>query len=102
MTGFRVGFRVGYLIADKEIIKKASIIQSNICTCTSSLSQYVAIDALLDTNNNKKIRELNSRLSKRLILLDTIFNNYSSWNSEGAFYYFVDIKTDDIELSKNY
>ncbi len=86
------GFRIGYLIANQNIIKKASILQQNICTCVSSLSQYVAIDVLKDTESEKKIIELNNCLKSRLIILKNIFKTYPLWDSKGAFYIFVDIK----------
>ena len=97
------GFRLGYLIADKNIIKKASVLQANICTCACSLSQYVAYDALTDGEGDKKILDLNNCLKSRLLILNDIFKTYPSWKADGAFYIFINIssKIKDFENDKD-
>ena len=87
------GFRIGYLIANKEKINEAGILQANICTCACSLSQYVAIDALSDLHNNRNIERLNRSLEDRRDILLDIFKGYPSWRAEGAFYLFININT---------
>ncbi len=82
------GYRLGYLVAPLKIIKPAIILQSNICTCACTLSQYVAMDAI---THQEEVGKLISNLKQRLLRLKTIFKNYPHWEARGAFYLFINI-----------
>lgn len=40
------GWRLGYAAANAEVIKKMSIFQSQVTSCTSAISQYAALEAI--------------------------------------------------------
>lgn len=85
------GWRIGYTIAHKDIIKKAITIQgqatSNICT----IAQYALIEAL--TASYECIQPMREAFERRL---EIAYNEISSWEGvvcpkpEGAFYIFPD------------
>ncbi len=83
------GFRIGYLVATPSFITKAAKLQANICTCPSTLSQLVAVDAI---QNQNLVETLVNELKDRLVVLKKIFQHYPSWQADGAFYLFVDIR----------
>ncbi len=85
------GWRLGYTVADKEIIKKAGIVQSQATSNVCSISQYALIEAL--TASYDCIEPMREAFTRRL---EMAYAEISSWEGvvcpkpEGSFYLFPD------------
>jgi aspartate/methionine/tyrosine aminotransferase len=83
------GFRIGYLLCkDKLIFERMLLIQQNLITCVSSISQYLILDferANSEINQNAEYY----RNNKNLIL--EIFPEWKEFEPDGGFYYFIDL-----------
>jgi aspartate aminotransferase len=95
------GWRIGYMLANPEIIKASDIIQQQTLTCATSVSQYAAIAALDDRETPKRFRE--AFLRRRNLLMDLLSDapGLSFVKPEGAFYLFpeYDLGIDSEKLS---
>ncbi len=82
------GWRIGYMIASEEIVKAATKIQGQTLTCTPSISQYGALEALRDKEDPIKFREIfRKRRDKVMGLLNEI-DGLETVKPSGAFYTF--------------
>ncbi len=85
------GWRTGYTIASKEVIKKAGIVQSQATSNVCSIAQYALIEAL--TASYDCIKPMHEAFERRL---EMAYKEISSWEGvvcpkpEGAFYLFPD------------
>ncbi len=85
------GWRLGYTIASKEVIKKAGIVQSQATSNVCSIAQYALIEAL--TASYDCINPMREAFTRRLELA---YAEISSWEGvvcpkpEGSFYLFPD------------
>ncbi len=87
------GWRVGYAVATKEIIRNMMKISGNNLSCPCSVSQQAAIAALKSSSNI--IKKMNLEYEKRRNFIVTELNKIkgiSCKKPEGAFYVFVNIK----------
>ena len=87
------GWRIGYMAADREVIRAANVLQGQILSCVQSLSQKAAVAALTGTQEplQHMIRELESRrdyMRERLNQMPGI----SCMDAMGAFYLLADVK----------
>lgn len=85
------GWRIGYLIADEQIINAATNIQSHILGNPSVPAQYAAIAALLNGDKPVMMDEL---LANRDFLVEKISSvpNIQLKKPDGAFYGWLDIR----------
>mgnify|MGYP001626195415 CR=1 FL=1 len=86
------GWRIGYLVAQKEIVEAANVIQQQTITCVSSISQYAALKALDDNISPSMMR---SEFKKRRDLTYEILSESEDlevYKPEGAFYVFPEYK----------
>jgi aspartate aminotransferase len=86
------GWRIGYAAGDKEIIKKAVILQGHSTTNAPTISQYAAIEAL--QGSQKEITNMHREFERRR---DFVFARLHEMNGircikpQGAFYAFPNI-----------
>jgi len=91
---FAPGLRVGWVIADKDIIRYMSLAKQGMDLCTSPFSQYVALYALRSGIIERKLPMI-SKLYKRkrdLMLkeLETHLQDYAKWTKPiGGMFIFV-------------
>lgn len=87
------GWRIGYMAADREVVRAANVIQGQILSCVQSLSQKAAVTALTGTQEplQHMIREFESRrdyMRERLNRMPGI----SCMDAMGAFYLLADVR----------
>lgn len=86
------GFRVGYMVADERVIKKAEQAKISTTLCAPKISQLLAIEALKKSRKFTKdmVREFKKR--RNLMYKRILKTGLSCVEPEGAFYCFVNIK----------
>lgn len=87
------GWRIGYVAADREIIRAVNVLQGQMLSCVQSLSQKAAVAALTGTQEplQNMIREFESRrdyMRERLNRMQGI----SCKEAMGAFYLLADVR----------
>lgn len=85
------GWRIGYVIADAELIKAMTKLQSHLLGNVSNLSQYAAIGGLMQDDKPPMLEDL--RQNRDLVV--TELNGVAKINMQapaGAFYAFIDIR----------
>ena len=88
------GWRIGYAAGDKEIIKKAVILQGHSTANAPTISQYAAIEAL--QGSQKDITNMHREFEKRR---DVVFSRLQDMKGircikpQGAFYAFPNISS---------
>lgn len=86
------GWRIGYMAADEEIIKKVEIIQSQSTSNPTSISQWAAVEALL--GDQSSVQEMLMAFDRRRKLIVDGLNGVPGMKClmpEGAFYAFPNI-----------
>ncbi len=96
------GWRIGYAVANEDIIAKMRKIQSHSVTSPTTFVQYAAIEALKGDQSFvekmvKAFKERRDILSKGLEKL-----NIPHAPPEGAFYIFADVRTDGDAFSQDF
>ena len=89
MTGWRIGFVIG----DRDIISSMPIIQEGVAACVPGFIQKAAVEALTGPQDN--IQEMIESYEKRRNIIIDGFNGipgFSCQKTDGAFYAFVNIK----------
>jgi len=94
------GYRIGYLVGDKEFIEKAARILGLIMTCIPEFIQRAALKALRDEENvvknveevKKRVRYMYSKLQENSLI--------EVYPSDGAFYLFPRIKIAGFDSSE--
>ena len=85
------GFRIGYMIANENIIAHVDRFQGHLCGNIAPFSQYGAIEAL--KTDNQIVSPLIEEMRKRRDLSYELFSKlFPCHRPEGAFYLFLDIK----------
>lgn len=87
------GFRVGYALSSKEIIRKMNLFNQNTNTNTNTFVQRGCLS--IYENENTHLKEYNNVLRKRAEYLHKAINDIpylSGTKPEGGFYYFVNIE----------
>ena len=92
------GWRIGYMLANPEIIRASDIIQQQTMTCATSVSQYAAIAALDDRETPRRFRD--AFMKRRDLLMKSLsgVDGLSFVKPEGAFYLFPEY---DLEMTSN-
>lgn len=88
------GWRIGYVLAPKELISTMTKLQENVCACAPLPSQYAAIEALSGRGNySKDMVEIFTR--RRNILYDGLSKiaGLRCNKPEATFYMMVDISS---------
>lgn len=86
------GWRLGYVIARKEIIPKLTVLAVNIYSCATSFSQKAAITALQKSENDvKKMIEIFKKRRDLICSKLSSIEDLEVWNSRGAFYVFPNV-----------
>ncbi|MCL7402296.1 MAG: aminotransferase class I/II-fold pyridoxal phosphate-dependent enzyme [Thaumarchaeota archaeon] len=94
------GYRIGYLVGDRELIERAAKILGLIMTCIPEFIQRAALKALRDEENivrnvdevKKRVRYMYSKLQENSLI--------EVYPSDGAFYLFPKIKIDGFDSSE--
>jgi len=87
------GWRLGYLVAKKEIIEKLSNVAVNIWSCPVSFVQKAAIAALRgDMTPVTKMVEIFRRRREIMVKKLREIKGFEVWSSKGAFYVYPRIK----------
>lgn len=89
------GWRLGYVVANENIIKVMSAIQSHTTACANSVAQYAGYIALKDEINHSDIQDMIVEFEKRRNLTIDLFSKNSQLKinqPNGAFYIFVNIE----------
>lgn len=97
------GWRIGYAIGPKEVIKKINTLQAHLMSNACSIAQWAAYSAIKDTDADVEMmrKEFEKR---RQIIIDLIHDMpYVKVNDpKGAFYVLVDVRqcpiSDDMEF----
>src|SRR6056297_200693 len=87
------GWRIGYMAADEDIIKKAEVLQSQSTSNPASISQWAAVEAL--TGDQGVITEMVKAFTRRRTLIVNGLNEipgFSCLNPDGAFYAYPNIE----------
>ncbi len=87
------GWRIGYAIADANIISAANKIQSHSTSSPNSIAQYAAVEAL--SGNQDSVNIMRNEFEKRRNYLYNELNSIegiSCRKSNGAFYLFPNVK----------
>ena len=90
MTGWRIGFAIG----PKPLISKMAALQGHITSCASSVSQWAAVGAILETQQN--VEDMVAEYAKRLAFVSTALETMPHirvYRPNGAFYMFIDIRS---------
>ncbi len=82
------GWRIGYMVANEDIIKASNKVQQQTLTCAPSVSQYAALDALDDEEDVINMRNIFNKRRERAISLLREIDDISFYEPEGAFYIF--------------
>jgi len=88
------GWRVGYCIANPDIIRQFEMIMVNSVSCTCSFTQMAAIEAL--TGNQEPVNKMRAEFKKRRDWLVDALNEIEGVTCRvprGAFYAFPDISS---------
>ena len=88
----RTGWRIGYVLANKEIVANMTKLQENICACAPLPSQYAAIEAL--SSNEDYSANMKSIFSERRDALVSGINSIKGLSCtppDATFYLMVDI-----------
>lgn len=87
------GFRVGYALSSKELIKKLNLFNQNTNTNTNTFVQKGCVS--IYKNENVHLKEYNNTLRKRVKYLHKAINEIDYLEGikpHGGFYYFVNIE----------
>jgi len=96
------GWRIGYIVAHKQLITQIFKVHDSLVTCPTAVSQYAALSAL--EGDQKMVDSYKKAFEKRRkIVLDELAktNKLSVITPEGAYYAFVKIadEVDDYDLA---
>ncbi|OYT53578.1 MAG: hypothetical protein B6U77_03655 [Candidatus Hecatellales archaeon ex4484_218] len=88
------GWRIGYLIGNKNIIANILKIKGSVNVCASSISQKAALEALKNSDNHVK-KMLEEYAKRRKLVLDRLSKipGFNCPTPKGAFYVFPDISS---------
>lgn len=87
------GWRIGYALANKNIVKGMGKLQSHSTSGACSISQHAALAAL--TGDQSIVEEQRKIFEERKIFIENALSeieNISFINPGGAFYFFIDIE----------
>lgn len=87
------GWRIGYAAAPREMIKAMEIVQGQMATCPTSISQYASVEALSMSRDSPQIQEMLKEYDRRRRFVVSELNKIGlfSITPQGAFYIFPNI-----------
>lgn len=91
------GYRIGYLVAEEEVARRAALVQNTVATCVPEFVQYAAIEALKQVEVARKNVET---VRRRLEVLSEELggsNLIEFTKPQGAMYLFPRIKVDGLD-----
>jgi aminotransferase len=96
------GWRIGYIVANKDLIVQIIKIHDSLVTCPTAVSQYAALAAI--TGKKDAVSEFQKEFAKRRQIVMEALNNSKKLNlisPEGAYYAFIKVAgdVDDYDLS---
>jgi aspartate/methionine/tyrosine aminotransferase len=86
------GWRLGYIIAPSELIKKMMPVHQNFAICAPSISQAAAIHALECEEETKEMLNLYTKRRDLIVKYINEIDGISCLEPKGAFYIFANIK----------
>ncbi|PLV56276.1 aspartate aminotransferase [Thermotoga sp. SG1] len=89
------GWRVGYLISNKELVSAVSKIQSHTTSCINTVAQYAALKAI-EVDNSYMIRVFRERRDFTVERFKRMGVKFVE--PQGAFYLFFKVPGDDVEF----
>ena len=98
------GWRLGYIVASRDIIDHIKRLATNVYSCPPSFAQKAGIEALKSSESWQSVREMVERFRKRR---DVMYEELKKipgievWKSMGAFYIFPRISTILKKLNMN-
>ncbi len=90
------GWRLGYMIADRQIVKRAKVIHEHSVTAPSTFAQKAAAFAMQDERSWKFVKEMNNQYERRRdIVMENLakIEGVSCVKPRGAFYAFPNISS---------
>lgn len=96
------GWRIGYIVAPKQLIPEIFKIHDSLITCPTAVSQYAAIEAI--RGNQTPVREYKEAFERRRSIVVNAVNKSKKMKliiPQGAYYAFVKIlkEVDDRQLA---
>ncbi|WP_393970815.1 pyridoxal phosphate-dependent aminotransferase [Oxyplasma meridianum] len=91
------GWRIGYMTGPADIIQASNKIQQQTITCAASISQYAALEALVDEKSPAVMREKFRERRDLIYKLITEGGQLEVRKPEGAFYIFPGYEGKDSE-----
>ena len=87
------GWRIGYAGAPREMVKAMEIVQGQMATCPTSISQYASLEALSMTRDNPHIQAMLREYDRRrkFVVLELNKMGLPTITPQGAFYVFPNI-----------
>lgn len=88
------GWRIGYLVAPKEIAKAISSMQSHTTSNACSISQYASVTALADPEGEKFVKKMQKVFDeRRQFMVDRLktIDGLVVAQPKGAFYVFINV-----------
>ncbi|MBR7553511.1 aminotransferase A [Allobacillus sp. GCM10007491] len=89
------GFRLGYLLAPKEIQQHALKVHQYNVSCATSISQYAALEALTKGKTDPNVMKDAYKARRNYVLKRLDHMKLEAVAPDGAFYMFVKIPTDE-------
>jgi len=86
------GWRVGWLVAEENIVNNAIKIQSHTTSCACSVSQKAALEAL--TGSQDCVDKMRNKYEKRMNIVKNLLKDIPEINTapiEGAFFAWIDV-----------
>ncbi|HOV13825.1 MAG TPA: PLP-dependent aminotransferase family protein [Spirochaetota bacterium] len=90
------GFRMGWVIADTQLIEKVGLAKQSVDACSSSFGQVVANDYLSSDAIDRYLTKMRDIYKNKKNKMVTCINNYfpkeiKSTNPDGGFFIYVDL-----------
>ena len=90
------GWRLGYIVASKDVIDHIRRLATNVYSCPPSFAQKAGIEALKSSESWQSVREMVERFRKRRDIMYEELRKIPGievWKSIGAFYMFPRVNT---------
>ncbi len=96
------GWRLGYAVAPKEIIAEMSKVQQHSISQVTTFAMFGGVAAL--KGDQKCVEEMRQEFDKRrkYVIAELKAMGYETAPAEGAFYAFVKVKGDDMEVASRW
>lgn len=92
------GFRIGYILSSKEIVRKLNLINQNTNTNTNTFVQKGVLS--IYENKNTHLEKYILKLEERIVILEDLIKDIPFMEAkrpESSFYYFIDISKSNLK-----